>query len=107
LLLLLRLLTLLLLLYLRLLMLLLWLLTLLVGNRCGDSVLLDALVLQLGLQCDHFLVGGTQFLGDRVQLFLGRLLAGYNRGDQLGDVITELGHGILGHGVKNRTFHTP
>jgi hypothetical protein len=81
-----------------LLLLLLWLLTLLVGNRCGDAVLLDALVLQLGLQCGHFLVGGAQFLADRIQLFLGRLLAGYNRGDQPGYVITELGHGILGHG---------
>jgi hypothetical protein len=81
-----------------LLLLLLWLLTLLVGNRCGDSILLDALVLQLGLECGHFLVSGTQFLGERIQLFLGRLLAGYNRGNQLGYVITELGHGILGHG---------
>jgi hypothetical protein len=81
-----------------LLLLLLRLLTLLVGNRCGDSILLDALVLQFGFQCGHFLVGGSQFLADRIQLFLGRLLAGYDRGDQLGDVITELGHGILGHG---------
>jgi hypothetical protein len=98
-----RLLTLLLLLLLRLLSLLLLLLLLrlltllLVGNRCGDSILLDALVLQLGLQCGHFLVGGMQFFGDQFQLFLGRKLAGYDRGDQLGYVITELGQGILGH----------